>query len=59
VKAIEQGKESESGDSGYTGCGRLKVTKTILMIVLQVARDGTVGEKGVAGMGDATVYVLN
>jgi hypothetical protein len=59
VKAIEQGKESESGDSGYTGCGRLKVPKTILMIVLQVARDVRVGEKGVAGMGDATGSVLN
>jgi hypothetical protein len=46
VRAIEQGKESESGDSGYTGCGRLKVPKTILMIVLQVARDVRVGEKG-------------
>jgi hypothetical protein len=42
---IEQGKESESGESGYTGCSRLKGLKTILMIVTQVAMDGWVGKK--------------
>jgi hypothetical protein len=58
VEAIEQGKESESSETRYTGCSRLKGLKTILMIVTKVARDGRVGEKR-WGMGRATQAVLN
>jgi hypothetical protein len=59
MEGIEQGKESVSSESGYTGCRRLKVPKTILMIVTQVARDRTDGKKMVGGMGSATRNVLN
>jgi hypothetical protein len=59
VESIEQGKELESGEPGYTGCSRLKGRKTILMIVMQVARDVRVGENEDGGMGRATKAVVN